>query len=724
VHNFSQPDRPRLISLPSGRGKALRRGLRELASFISTDLPKALESEPLVSEQLAVQSEIRSRVEALTEPLEQELRRAGMALVTIQQGPVSQTLIFPLVEGEPVPPGQLKKLRRDGKVSADRVEHFEAHFPEFQKRLQAVGSELSSIERDGLEQIQTLQDNAARDLLQRYCAELRQDLSQDSVSRFLDEIIDDVIETRLRPTTELPDPVDRYGVNLIVERSPEELAPIVEEHTPSLVNLLGTVELKWTRAGPAPADYSGIRAGALLRADGGYLILDVDDLVAEQGAYRALMRTLRTGKLEIVPPELGWLRPNSLVSPEAIDIDVRVIMVGDPLTYYQLDAMDPDFSELFKVLADFDHEIDRTAQGIRHYAAVVAQILREDGLPEFDRTGLAAVTEHGARIAARGGKLTARFGRIADIAREAAFLAQQASQSLVTGDHVREAIARTRERASLPSRKFQELITAGTIRVETSGRVVGQINGLAVIHSGPITYGFPARITATIGPGRAGLINIEGTASLSGAIHTKGFHILGGCLRHLLKAEHPLAFSASMAFEQSYGGIDGDSASGAEICCMLSALTGVALKQSIAMTGAIDQFGHIQPIGGVNEKVEGFFDTCRYFGLTGDQGVIIPQSNAPDLMLREDVVAACEAGQFHVYAVATVQEALAVLTDIPAGDYGPDGYPAASLLRLAVDEVREYWRKTLASPDKLTRLVSEDEREEAKDWTGTRVDPS
>jgi predicted ATP-dependent protease len=245
-----------------------------------------------------------------------------------------------------------------------------------------------------------------------------------------------------------------------------------------------------------------------------------------------------------------------------------------------------------------------------------------------------------------------------------------------------------------------------------------------VIHSGPITYGFPARITATIGPGRAGLINIEGTASLSGAIHTKGFHILGGCLRHLLKAEHPLAFSASMAFEQSYGGIDGDSASGAEICCMLSALTGVALKQSIAMTGAIDQFGHIQPIGGVNEKVEGFFDTCRYFGLTGDQGVIIPQSNAPDLMLREDVVAACEAGQFHVYAVATVQEALAVLTDIPAGDYGPDGYPAASLLRLAVDEVREYWRKTLASPDKLTRLVSEDEREEAKDWTGTRVDPS
>jgi predicted ATP-dependent protease len=720
VHNFAQPDRPRLISLPAGHGKRLRRRLRELAAFISNDLPKALESEPLISEQLAVQGDIRSQVEALTEPLEQELRAAGMALVTIQQGPVTQTMIFPLVDGEPVPPGQLKKMRREGKVSEQRVENFESHFAEFQKRLQAVTSELNRIETEGIAQIQKLQETAARSLLKRYCARLARDFPQPSVAGFLAELVADVIETRLQGADDLPDPAELYGINVIAERGPNDSAPVVEEHTPSLVNLLGTVELKWTRMGPAPADYTGIRAGSLLRADGGYLILDVDDLTAEPGAYRALMRTLRTGKLEIVPPELGWLQSNSLVSPEPIDIDVRVIMVGDPLAYYQLDTLDPDFGELFKVLADFDDEIPRDEQGIRHYAAVVAQILREDELPPFDRSGLAAITEHGARIAARGGKLTARFGRIADIVREAAFLAQRAGEQLVSGDRVREAVLRTRERASLPSRKFQELITAGTIRVETTGSVVGQVNGLAVIQSGPITYGFPARITATIGPGRAGLINIEGTAALSGAIHTKGFHILGGCLRHLLRAQHPLAFSASMAFEQSYGGIDGDSASGAEICCMLSALTGVPLKQSIAITGAIDQFGHIQPIGGVNEKIEGFFNTCRFFGLTGDQGVIIPRANAADLMLRPDLVAAARAGQFHVFAVDTVAEALEVLTGIAAGEYGEDGYPRGTLLRLAVDQARDYWRKTLASPDKLTRVADDTEGADSGDWAGSR----
>ncbi|MEM9055913.1 MAG: S16 family serine protease, partial [Pseudomonadota bacterium] len=303
----------------------------------------------------------------------------------------------------------------------------------------------------------------------------------------------------------------------------------------------------------------------------------------------------------------------------------------------------------------------------------------------------------------RDGKLTARFGRLADLAREASFLARRAGAEAVSGDHVRAAVRRTKERASLPSRRFQELIRKGTIRIETAGDVVGQVNGLAVIGAGPITYGFPARITATISAGRAGLIDIEGSASLSGSIHTKGFHILGGLLRYLLKATHPLAFSASIAFEQSYGGIDGDSASGAEMCCLLSALTGVPIRQSFAMTGAIDQFGHVQAIGGVNEKVEGFFDACSRAGLTGAQGVIIPQANAGDLMLRADVVAACDEGRFAVYAVATIGEALEVLTGMPAGEHGADGYPPDTLLRKAVDEARLYWQITGQSPARLTR---------------------
>lgn len=416
------------------------------------------------------------------------------------------------------------------------------------------------------------------------------------------------------------------------------------------------------------------------------------------------MRTLRTGRLEIVPPELGWMRQQVVIQPEPIEIDVRVILIGDVQTYYILDRTDSDFQEHFKVLADFDNELDRSDDSVQKYASVVANIARQENLPALDKSAVAVLVEHGARIASRANQLTARFGRIADLIREAAFLAEQ---SIVTADHVRQAIQRTKERASLPSRKFQHMIASNTILVQTQGLVVGQVNGLAVMHSGPLTYGFPARITATIGPGRAGLINIEGRAQMSGAIHTKGFHIIGGLLRHLLRSQHPLAFSASIAFEQSYGGIDGDSASGAEVVCLISALTGVPINQGMSMTGAIDQHGHVEAIGGVNEKIEGFFDTCVHFGLTGDQGVVIPESNQGDLMLRPDIVKAIRDGQFHIFAVTTIYEAIELMTGMPAGR--PEGtmYEEGTVLQLAVQKAQEYWEKTLASPANLTTTVDD-----------------
>ena len=291
---------------------------------------------------------------------------------------------------------------------------------------------------------------------------------------------------------------------------------------------------------------------------------------------------------------------------------------------------------------------------------------------------------------------------IADIAREAAFLA---GEQVVTDEHVKSAVQRTRARASLPSRKFREMVENQTLMVQTDGDVVGQINGMAVMHSGPLTYGFPARITATIGPGSAGLINIEGRAQMSGSIHTKGFHILGGLLRYLLRTQHPMAFSASLAFEQSYGGIDGDSASGAEVVCLLSALTNIPIKQSMAMTGAIDQHGHLEAIGGVNEKIEGFFDACNYFGLNGKQGVVIPESNAGDLMLREDVVEACQQGNFHVFAVDNIYDAIELVTGTEAGRPDSNGeYPEGTLLAKAHDEVEKFWRLTLASPVRVAQV--------------------
>jgi ATP-dependent Lon protease len=312
---------------------------------------------------------------------------------------------------------------------------------------------------------------------------------------------------------------------------------------------------------------------------------------------------------------------------------------------------------------------------------------------------VAALVEHGARIAASKGKLSTRFGRLADIAREASFLARKQGHKTVAADGVREAIRFGKRRADLPARHFRRLVAEGTLQVQVQGAGVGQVNGLAVIQAGPLVYGFPARITATIGPGTAGVINIEREADMSGAIHTKGFYILGGLLRTLLRTDHPLAFDASVAFEQSYGGIDGDSASGAEVCCLLSALTDITLSQEVAMTGAIDQVGNILAVGGVNEKIEGFFDTCQDQGLTGRQGVIIPRANAGDLMLREDVVEACDHGRFRVFAVATVPQALEVLSGMPAGVRDKEGrYPEDSVLGVAVSRARRYWEMAARNP--------------------------
>ena len=703
VHNFSHPDRPKLISVPAGQARELEKHLQELARFIGEELPKALDAEPLVAQRTAIQEQIQTKAREITSPLETDLRRAGMALVSLQSGQVAQTAIYPLVEGEPMAPEQFHSLAAQGKLPQARVEQFQEAYPEFQKRLHAISREISDAYREGAQHIHAVNEAAARELLGNFVDVIKADFSQDSVSEFLADVIQNVVDIRLRPSQQpLPDPALLYGINIVSEHDEKAGVPVIEENTPNLINLLGTVDLQWGPQGPLPADYRGIHAGSLLRADGGYLILDIHDLLLEPGAWRALTRTLRTGQLEIVPAELGWMRPQVMIKPEPIEITVRVILIGDAGLYYQLNAVDPDFADLFKVLADFDSEVGRDETGIQHYASVLAQLVTEENLLHFQNDAVAALIEHGVRIANRGEKLTARFGRVADIAREASFLAKQDKAEMVAGEHVNNAIRRTKQRASLPSRKFQELVNSGTINIQTQGPVVGQINGLAVIHAGPVAYGFPARITATIGAGRAGLINIEGSASLSGSIHTKGFQILGGLLRHLLQTDHPMAFSASIAFEQSYGGIDGDSASGAEACCLLSALTDIPISQSFAMTGAIDQHGRIQAIGGVNEKIEGFFDACAHTGLTGDQGVIIPKSNARDLMLRQNVVEASERGEFHIYAVETIQHALEILTGVTAGQRTAAGdYPVDTLLAKAVERVEEFWRKTLSSPTQL-----------------------
>ncbi|HEX5136490.1 MAG TPA: AAA family ATPase [Planctomycetota bacterium] len=699
VHNFAQPDRPRLITVPAATARKFRRRVQELAEFIRDDLAGALDSDALKARRESLEKREKAEVETITEPFERDLKEASLALVTIQLGPVAHTTIFPVANGKPLPPEEFEQLRDQGKITPVEFDAFVERREAFQKRLEDVTGRIREIRRKHARSVQSIVEETARALLGDMARDILRDFPGEDVRRFLSEVVDDVAEHRLGGDGGI-DPVEMYGVNIVLEHEQDHACPIIIEGNPTLPNLLGTVDREWGPRGTVRSDYRMIRAGSLLRADGGYLILDAREVLTEPGAWRALVRTLKNGSLEIVPPELSFALVATALKPEAVPVKIRVILLGDSSLYYLLDAYDADFPHLFKVLADFDNEIVREPDGVEQYSGVLARIARDESLLPFHKTAVAAIIEHGARIAARRGKLTARFSRVADISREAAFLAKQAGRAAVTGDDVRNAVVRTKARADLPSRRFREYLADGTIKVQTKGSAVGQVNGLAVISAGPLTYGFPARITATIGAGSAGIVNIEGQAQLSGAIHTKGFHILGGLLRYLLQTDHPLAFSASLAFEQSYGGIDGDSASGAEICCLLSALTGIPIRQDLAITGAIDQVGHIEAIGGANEKIEGFYDTCKDLGLTGTQGVVIPLSNAGDLMLRPDLVKACGEGKFHVYAVDTVQEALEVLTGVPAGARDESGaYPEGTILAQAVEKAHEYWLRSLYRPE-------------------------
>ncbi|MFV1959586.1 MAG: AAA family ATPase, partial [Planctomycetota bacterium] len=651
VHNFDEPARPRLLTLPRGKGPTLRKAVEDFVDFIRTELRPALASDVMRQRTQAAERETASAMEALGKPFDAELREAGLALVNVQIGSSTRPVIVPLIEGEPASPDQLDARREEGKITEEEVETLKKKITEFSERLQALGEKVQAIQAQGHETVRRILHAELRRILEEEAKPLRKTFQEEKVQAFLDAIVEDVVDKGPAKLEAEPSFTNRYLVNLIQCHEDDGAAPVVIENAPSVQTLVGTIDVTAGKEDDTPLPHMLVRGGAILKADGGFLILDARDLLAESGAWRALIRTLRSGTLEIVPPDLPvpWRIP--VVKPEPIPVNLKVILLGNTQIYYLLDGMDADFPHLFKVLADFDSVIERDERALHFYAGALARLVRDERLPPLDRTAVTALCEHGARIAAQPNKLTVRFGRLADITREAAFLASKAGQGIVTADHVGQAVRRTKRRADLPARRFRERIADGTIQIATSGAAVGQINGLAVIQAGPLTYGFPQRITATIGPGTAGAINIEREAQLSGAIHNKGFYILGGLLRYLLRTDHPLAFDASVAFEQSYGGIDGDSASSAEMCCLLSALTDLPLRQDLAMTGAIDQVGNILPIGAVNEKIDGFYDTCNDAGLTGTQGVIIPRHNVGDLMLRADVVEACREGRFRVYAV-------------------------------------------------------------------------
>lgn len=737
VHDFEHPDRPRLLTVPRGRGELLCDKLRELRRFIVSELGEVLGDEALAGRRRELERASMQDIEAMTKPLEDELRDMGLALLVGQSGGTVRPVVLPLVDGQPVPPDRFAALIEEGRLSAERLGRLEQASEQARERIDATFHRVGERQRVLRDQLRDALREQARRRLHDACAELRALFPEPRVGEHLDAVVHDVVQRRLPELDKLGEHAFRYEANPLSCHGKDDPAPVIVENAPSMRSLLGTLDTSVAPDGTARADHTSVRAGSLVRADGGVLVMEAAELLTHPGAWPALVRTLRSGKVELVMPELPILIPVPSLKPEPIPVDVKVVLLGDATLYHLLDQLDPDFPHLFKVLADFDEVIPRDAHSVALYAGVFARIAAEEGMPPFTAAAVAELVEHGARVAAVRDKLTARVGRLADIAREAAWLAvrrgrepgagalagddggspRQAPQSpLVSGDDVREAVRRTKQRGDGPARRFRELVADGRLRVATRGREVGQINGLAVIQAGPLTYGFPTRITTTMGPGTGGAINIERESQLSGAIHTKSFYILGGLLRRLLHTEHPLAFDASIAFEQSYGGIDGDSASAAEIVCLLSALTDEPIRQDLAMTGAIDQLGHILAIGAVNEKIEGFFDTCKVQGLTGEQGVVIPSANVGDLMLRHDVLEACERGEFRVWAVETIHDALALFFGRPAGAIDPETgfYAQGTVLHAAVVSAFVLWRRAQAKPEEFEVVEKGEEHEEGQ----------
>jgi ATP-dependent Lon protease len=575
--------------------------------------------------------------------------------------------------------------------------------------LENIFKETRKSEKDIKEELTSLDNEVISPVVKDSISDIKEKFENEKVHRYLDEVQEDILANLNRfrekeeappsplPGLVLPQPVDsftEYQVNVLVDNSETQKAPIIVETTPNYRNLFGTIERVVERSGIWKTDFTHIKAGSFLRASGGFLIFNALEALVEPGVWPALKRTLKNQVMEVQTYDPFYLFATSALKPEPIECNTKVIMIGDTYLYHLLYNLDDDFKKIFKIKADFDSVMNKDTEKIQQYASFIRKICDEEKLRPFDKTGIGAVVEYGVRLAGRQKKLSTRFHLIADLLKEASYWAVKDGSEVVKERHVDLAIEKKIHRVNLIEEKIQEMIDDGTILIDSDGMVVGQVNGLSIYNLGDYMFGKPSRITAKTSMGKAGIINIEREAEMSGPTHNKGVYILAGYLRGKYAQDKPLTMSASICFEQSYSGVDGDSASSTEIYALLSSLSGLPLRQDIAVTGSVNQKGEIQPIGGVNEKIEGFFDVCKAKGLTGKQGVMIPCLNIGDLMLRKDVVAAVKEGKFHIYSVETIDQGIEILTGVEAGERTEDGrFKEGSVNDLVDKKLRELGTK-------------------------------
>jgi predicted ATP-dependent protease len=674
VHNFRDSSCPTILSLPAGWAKILKAEMNELVRHLRSDIPKAFESKEyeesvnrLLRENQAMQQLILGQLSAKAQSLgfEIEITKVGVSLA-------------PILEGKPISAEQYAAL------DAETRQQIDQHRSGLDQDIQAFLRQVRDLNKESRDKINDLHRSMGLYVVGGRIEGIREQHAEfASVLAYLKDVEDYIIshledftedsskvepgaaaQIRLEP---LADPFVKYKVNIVVDNTDLHGAPVVIETNPTYYNLFGRVERR-AQFGTLSADFTLIRAGSYARANGGFLVVNVNDVLMNAGVWETLKRTVKNKEVRIeeIAEQFG-LVPVAAMRPSSIPVNVKVIMIGHQFIYHQLYSADEDFRKIFKVKADFDSEMARDAQGFNNYASFISSRCYDESLPHFDPTGVAKVVEYGAWLVDNQEKLSARFSDVADIVREASYWARNAGLNAVSAGHVQRAVEEKCYRSSLIEERIRTLITEGMLLVDVDGEAVGQVNGLAVIDLGDVRFGRPSRITAKTYMGKSGVIDIERESRMSGRIYEKGVLILSGYLGAKYAQKRPLSVAASLCFEQSYEGIDGDSASSTELYALLSSLSGIPIRQGIAVTGSVNQHGQIQPIGGVNQKIEGFFDLCKARGLTGKQGVMIPVQNVKNLMLRADLVEAVAAGQFQIYAVSTIDEGIEILTGHPAG---------------------------------------------------------
>jgi ATP-dependent Lon protease len=717
VNNFKTSDRPRLISLPRGHANGFKKDMQAGIDFLRRRIPQVFEGEPFQRQKGRIVERFTAREKDLMDDFTRRIAREQFALGHMQVGAVALPEIFPVLEGQMVPIEDISKMVHEGKLDAPVAEEIERKYEQFRSEFTVVYRKTLTLSRELASELSYLEQEAASVLVDGVIEELKEKYPGQSVSEYLEEVRHHILDN-LEPfkeregegeetSPEMPpegpsksagqerDPFRVYGVNVILAHDGESDSPVIFETTPTYPNLFGTIQRAYDARGGWTSDFMDLRGGSLLRADGGYLIMYALETISEPGVWRALKRTLNHNRLEIQPGEMFYPFGGSAMKPEAVPINVKVILIGDRSMYELLYDYEEDFRKIFKVRVEFDEEMPMSDTVIAEYAGRLRALSEKENLSPFDRGAFATMLEHGVRMAGRRNKVTARFVDIADLAREANYAAKAADEHVVRAEHVRKALSSKMERHNLVETRIREMIEEGTLLVDVTGTRVGQVNGLSVLEIGGYSFGKPVRITATAALGKAGLINIERESNLSGRFHDKGVHIISGYLRSHFAQDKPLSLAASICFEQSYSGVDGDSASSTEVYALVSALSGLPLRQDIAVTGSMNQQGDIQPIGGVNEKIEGFFDVCRIKGLTGTQGVLIPEANVEDLMLRQDVVDTVQAKKFHIWSAAKIEQGVELLTGVSAGSKNGNGVFDAGTVFAQINQRLTEMAKTL-----------------------------